>query len=228
MQNEPETPPVASMRIKVTRNGPYVVTGSVPLVRLAMVLDADGEALAWRVVQEYPLQEQYRLCRCGGSSTKPFCDGTHRRNGFDGTETASHALYLDRAERTVGPTLELIDVQELCAGAGFCHRAGGTWNLTTRSDYPRARALAIEEAGNCPAGRLVAWTKDGAPIEPDLGPSIAVTEDPVTGAIGPYWVRGGIEIEAADGTTYEVRNRVTLCRCGKSGNKPFCDASHQE
>ncbi|MHB8164175.1 MAG: CDGSH iron-sulfur domain-containing protein [Methanoregula sp.] len=32
----------------------------------------------------------------------------------------------------------------------------------------------------------------------------------------------------ADGKPYTVRNRVTLCRCGKSGNKPFCDGSHVE
>jgi CDGSH-type Zn-finger protein len=39
-------------------------------------------------------------------------------------------------------------------------------------------------------------------------------------------VRGGIEVTSADGDAYEVRNRVTLCRCGASANKPFCDASH--
>jgi CDGSH-type Zn-finger protein len=42
----------------------------------------------------------------------------------------------------------------------------------------------------------------------------------------PIWVRGGICIESADGTPYEVRNRVTLCRCGASANKPFCDGQH--
>ena len=35
-------------------------------------------------------------------------------------------------------------------------------------------------------------------------------------------------MESADGTTYEIRNRVTLCRCGASQNKPFCDGSHWE
>src|SRR6266536_1245907 len=43
---------------------------------------------------------------------------------------------------------------------------------------------------------------------------------------GPLWVRGGVPVEAADGFEYEVRNRVTLCRCGYSKNKPFCDGSH--
>ncbi|HET8688843.1 MAG TPA: CDGSH iron-sulfur domain-containing protein [Methanosarcina sp.] len=41
-------------------------------------------------------------------------------------------------------------------------------------------------------------------------------------------MRGGIPIESADGKQYEIRNRVTLCRCGKSRNKPFCDGSHVE
>ena len=43
---------------------------------------------------------------------------------------------------------------------------------------------------------------------------------------GPIWVKGGIRIEGADGKSYEIRNRVTLCRCGQSSNKPFCDGTH--
>jgi CDGSH-type Zn-finger protein len=43
---------------------------------------------------------------------------------------------------------------------------------------------------------------------------------------GPIWAKGGITVEAADGFQYEVRNRVTLCRCGASKNKPFCDGTH--
>jgi len=41
-------------------------------------------------------------------------------------------------------------------------------------------------------------------------------------------VRGGVRVVAADGEDYEVRNRQTLCRCGQSQNKPFCDGSHKE
>jgi CDGSH-type Zn-finger protein len=43
---------------------------------------------------------------------------------------------------------------------------------------------------------------------------------------GPLWISGGVPIISCDGTEYEVRNRVTLCRCGRSGNKPFCDGTH--
>ena len=68
------------VEIKVRHNGPYKVTGPIRLI------DADG--------REYDLAEQGEtivLCRCGGSSTKPFCDGTHRRTGFDAAERAADA-----------------------------------------------------------------------------------------------------------------------------------------
>jgi CDGSH-type Zn-finger protein len=43
---------------------------------------------------------------------------------------------------------------------------------------------------------------------------------------GPLWLRGGVQVIGADGFHYELRNRVTLCRCGASQNKPFCDGTH--
>ena len=49
-------------------------------------------------------------------------------------------------------------------------------------------------------------------------------DDPVLGPV----VRGGIPITAADGFQYELRNRVALCRCGASQNKPFCDGTHAQ
>jgi hypothetical protein len=72
----------------------------------------------------------------------------------------------------------------------------------------------------------VALDKEGKPIEPPFIPSISLIEEPARKGSGPLWVKGGIPVESADGTTYEVRNRVTLCRCGASRNKPFCDGSH--
>ena len=83
-------------------------------------------------------------------------------------------------------------------------------------------------AVNCHSGRLVVWERQsGEPIEPAFEPSIGVVEDP-GGRAGPLWVQGGIPVVTADGMVYEVRNRVTLCRCGRSENKPFCDGSHQD
>jgi CDGSH-type Zn-finger protein len=218
----------AERKIVITPNGPYLVSGSVPLAEQAICTDAEGQCHGWREGQEYPVQERVALCRCGQSQHKPFCDGTHRTAHFDGAETASREPYAERATETQGSDLKLTDVEELCAGARFCHRAGGTWALTVRSRSPEARQAAIEEACECPSGRLVACEKDGTPIEPQFEPSIGLVEDVQAGVQGPLWVRGGIPVESADGTCYEVRNRVTLCRCGKSANKPFCDGSHLE
>ncbi len=73
----------------------------------------------------------------------------------------------------------------------------------------------------------MAWDRETKePLEPHFERSIGIVEDPAEGVAGPLWVRGGIPVVAADGEPYEVRNRVTLCRCGASKNKPFCDASH--
>ena len=60
--------------IEVRRNGPLIVTGPVELK------DADGKL--------YPVEERIALCRCGASTTKPFCDGTHSKIGFHAAETA--------------------------------------------------------------------------------------------------------------------------------------------
>jgi CDGSH-type Zn-finger protein len=213
-------------KIKVTKNGPYLVTGGVPLSKQIVASDIDGNPVEWRTGQKYPKQESYALCRCGHSKNKPFCDGTHTQINFNGTETADNTPYIEKAETTAGPELSLTDREELCASARFCHRAGGTWNLVTESDNPQAKKIAIEEGHNCPSGRLVVWDKEGKPQELGYEPSIGLMEDPGTEVVGPILVRGGIPIESADGTVYEKRNRVTLCRCGRSMNKPFCDSSH--
>jgi CDGSH-type Zn-finger protein len=213
-------------KIEITKNGPYIAKGGIPLSEQHIVIDKSNQCHGWEQGQTYPAQETYALCRCGGSSHKPFCDGTHLKNHFDGTETASRKSYLEQAEETRGPNLNLTDAEDLCAAARFCHRAGGTWKLTEQSDDAEARKTAIEEAGDCPSGRLVAWDENGKAIEPEFEPSIGLVKDIQAGRMGPLWVRGGIPVESADGTPYEIRNRVTLCRCGKSKNKPFCDGSH--
>jgi CDGSH-type Zn-finger protein len=66
------------VNIKVRESGPYLVRGNVTLT------DADGN--------QYIIEgENVALCRCGGSHTKPFCDGSHRDNGFAATERAAIA-----------------------------------------------------------------------------------------------------------------------------------------
>jgi len=213
-------------RIKVCKNGPYLVSGKISLIKQIICTDKEGNSIKWQTSNNYPLKDSYTLCRCGQSKEKPFCDGSHVKVNFNGFETSSREPYIKRAKEIVGPTLKLTDDESLCASARFCHRASGIWNLISQDGQEAAR-IAIEEAGDCPSGTLALWDKkSGKAIEPEFEQSIALVEDPHIGVSGPIWVRGGIPIESADGTIYEIRNRVALCRCGKSSNKPFCDSSH--
>jgi CDGSH-type Zn-finger protein len=213
--------------IKVTKNGPYIVQGSLPISEKIIETDDEGTAIAWNEGRTLPQSGTYALCRCGQSKNKPFCDGTHAKVGFNGTETATFEPCLNRAKEIDGPTLKLNDVEDLCASARFCHRAGGIWKLVPESDKPESKKIAIEEACECPSGRLILKDKKAdLRVEPKCEKTVAAIEDPQIGGGGPYRVQGGVPVISADGKTYEVRNRMTLCRCGKSQNKPFCDSSH--
>jgi CDGSH-type Zn-finger protein len=95
------------------------------------------------------------------------------------------------------------------------------------TDDAGSRINYVRQTCDCPSGRLVAWDNaTGEPIEPKYEPSIGLVGDPVEDCSGPLWVRGGVRVVGTDGFHYEVRDRVTLCRCGASRNKPFCDGSH--
>jgi len=215
------------MKIKIVKNGPYIVSGGVPLFEETIITDEAGHTKDLSVEKELPSNETYTLCRCGDSRDKPFCDGTHNDTGFDGTETASRKPYVEKAEIYEGPELKLTDAHEFCDHSRFCLRSGGIRNLIDKSDDPLAKQTAIDEAMICPSGRLVLWDKKtDKPFEKEFEPSIVLIHDDQKKCQGPIWVRGGIPIESSDGTIYEPRNRVTLCRCGKSENKPYCDGSH--
>jgi CDGSH-type Zn-finger protein len=216
-----------SARVVVTKDGPYLVSGGVPLAKQTIVSDSRGGSESWQQGKNYPTQETYALCRCGTSKHKPFCDGSHKQAHFDGRETASREPYLKQAQMMEGPDMLLADVEHLCAFARFCDTHGQVWNEVAHTNKAEVRATFTHQVGNCPSGRLVAWEKHKqAAVEPDLPVSIGLIEDPVQQCSGPLWLRGGIPVVAADGFEYEVRNRITLCRCGQSQNKPFCDGSH--
>jgi CDGSH-type Zn-finger protein len=214
-------------RVTVMQNGPYVVTGSVKLSEQIIATDADGASQDW-IEKELPSAgPTFALCRCGHSNKKPFCDGSHLRIGFDGTEVADRTPFLDQAQKFDGPSLALLDVESLCAFARFCDANGQVWSQVARTADPERRETFIRQVQNCPSGRLVVWNKDsGAALEPEFAASIGLIEDPVEACSGPLWLRGGIPLISADGEEYEIRNRMTLCRCGESKNKPFCDGTH--
>jgi CDGSH-type Zn-finger protein len=227
LENKKPLKPNDNFRIQVLKNGPYLVSGNIPLLKATIKCDNHGIPAEWVISPKLQTSATYSLCRCGKSNNKPFCDGNHLKVKFDGTETSDNEPYEKMAKDIDGPTLKLKDAEILCASARFCHRGGDIWQVIPKSDERWAKKNAIENACDCPSGRLVVIDKmDGKTIEPSLDKSIGLIEDQGMGVDGPIWVRGGIPIYSADGKIYEVRNRVTLCRCGKSTNKPFCDSSH--
>ncbi len=213
------------MEIQIKQNGPYVVGGGVPLSEA--VVTPVGQRYELAEGRELPQAETYALCRCGQSANQPFCDGAHEVTGFDGTEVASREPYRERLHQVItGKVNDLLD-DGRCAVSRFCHtERGDTWHLTMRDDDETNRELAIKTADLCPAGRLVMATKAGESLEAEAEPAIVVLQDPEKRASAQLYVRGPVTVKSADGEAYEQRTRQSLCRCGASGNKPFCDANH--
>jgi CDGSH-type Zn-finger protein len=215
-------------KIVVSKNGPYLVTGSIPLSVMVILTNEEGISWEWKEGRSFDTKPEYGLCRCGQSKEKPFCDDACKTVPFDGTETATRGSYASRAEEYQGPELVLQDVGDLCSHARFCMAAGKIWHLVGL-EGPEARELVVREANHCPSGRLtLKEAGSGKRVEHELSPSIGVVEDTGKRCSGPLWVRGGVTIESEDGTRYERRNRVTLCRCGASTNKPFCNGNHKK
>jgi CDGSH-type Zn-finger protein len=220
--------PGAERKIVVLAGGPYLVYGDVPLVRKKKLVSEDNDALTWEKTEVIDSEDTYALCRCGQSKSKPFCDGTHARIGFEGTETADSRPFVDQQIILEGHGISVRRVGSLCMHAAFC--VGHVRRIPAMmrdSEDPDIRAHVIGLIEHCPSGSYTyALEDDDDPIEPDLGVAIAVTEEERELA-GALWVTGGIPIHRADGEPCETRNRVTLCRCGQSQNKPFCDGTHR-
>jgi CDGSH-type Zn-finger protein len=104
-------------RIDVTKDGPYAVSGGVPLSEQLIVTNDQGESLEYADGKKYPAQERYTLCRCGQSGHKPFCDDAHAKVKFDGTETAGRQPYSEQAETIEGPARSLTDAKDQETGS---------------------------------------------------------------------------------------------------------------
>lgn len=213
--------------IKVTKDGPYFVYGK-PLINEKIII-SDNDCIAFDYADGRVFEvksEPVCLCRCGKTKTPPFCDGTHNNCNFDGTETASFEPFINNAVKYEGKNLVLYDNEKYCALARFCDAYGTIWNLILNGDK-KSDELAIKEADLCPSGRLIIYDKEGNILEKKLSAEISVLEDQCYRVSGPLWLQGNIRVESADGRSYEIRSKQTLCRCGNSKNKPFCDCSHK-
>ena len=208
--------------IVVTKDGPYEVDGDLPIIPKRMVTSERGEPVAWATDPELPHETPASLCRCGHSRNKPFCDDSHKRVGFDGTETAPNEPFFERHKTYEGTGITVHRVGNLCAHSSFCANQITDWyQLLPDTADTNTRAEVVAMVEHCPSGALVLEI-DGEVIEPDLRHAISPVED------GPLWVTGNVTIVRSDGTLLETRNRVALCRCGRSMNKPFCDGTHKE
>jgi CDGSH-type Zn-finger protein len=191
-------------------NGPYLVNG------LTTFANSRGEAIATK--------EIIALCRCGASNNKPFCDGTHAKIGFEDSKQPGRTK--DKRSDYVGKTITIHDNRGLCAHAGVCtDRLSSVWRMGVEPwiDPDGASVEAIVEAIEaCPSGALSYTINDEEHRDCDNAPAIHLAKN------GPYVVTGGISLEDVAFGEGVSREHFTLCRCGASKNKPFCDGSHYD
>lgn len=193
--------------ITPTPNGPYVVK------ELEHFTNRKG------AIQT---KESMALCRCGGSANKPFCDGTHAKNGFSSARAADRVP--DARDDYAGQRVTIHDNRGICAHAGHCTDGLASVFRLKQEPWIEPDGASAEEiiatVRRCPSGAL-SYTVDGVEHRDREGPpAIYVAPD------GPYIVTGApalVDTERAQGASTE---HYTLCRCGGSKNKPFCDGSH--
>lgn len=162
------------------------------------------------------------LCRCGGSSNKPFCDGTHNKNGFSDARLSDPSAEKLESYRAKGVTIH--DNRALCAHAGRCTDGLPSVFKYQQEPWIDPAAGAIEEIiaviRKCPSGALSYTIDEVDEKVPPCTPSITVSKD------GPYEVAGDVQLLSQTWGEGASTTRYTLCRCGASKNKPFCDGTH--
>ena len=201
-------------KIAALPNGPYYLFASTEATPVAHLKRANGAQCA--------TARGVALCRCGGSKNKPFCDGTHSRIGFSSENTADAAK--NRRQAYAGKRITILDNRALCAHAGICTDKLKSVFLYGKEPWIDADGAAVADiistVEKCPSGAL-SYAIDGeGGASPRREEMVTVTDN------GPYAITGGVElmnVAFADGASKE---HYTLCRCGASKNKPFCDGSH--
>jgi CDGSH-type Zn-finger protein/ferredoxin len=189
-------------------NGPYLVTN------LENLVNSKGERLGAR--------PRMALCRCGGSANKPFCDGTHARNGF--TSAKSPERVADHRDTYTREELTVFDNRGICQHSGFCTDAlPAVFRVHAEPFIDLSAAekdVIVQAVRRCPSGALSHALGGIEHRDQQREPTVTVSKD------GPYRITGGVEIPdepRAEGASTE---HFTLCRCGGSKNKPFCDGTH--
>ncbi|MDW7670502.1 MAG: CDGSH iron-sulfur domain-containing protein [Bacillota bacterium] len=196
--------------IVTTKYSNYLVTD------LETLKKADGTSLKTDPVTA--------LCRCGHSKHKPFCDGTHNENGLN--EVKKKDRLEDRVKTYEGANITIYDNRGVCSHDESCTRLlPAVFDKDKRPWIdPDGASVAeiIDTIEKCPSGALSYGIGSRRYQEMDREPAIQTTKN------GPLKVTGGIILKDDQGCQPECREHYTLCRCGESKNKPFCDGSHDE
>lgn len=195
--------------VKVGMGAPYMVTGEVRLT------DANGEPLP----TNDPLTA---LCRCGQSSNKPYCDGTHAKIGFVGMKEDDRQP--DKVDEYVGQNITIMDNRGVCSHFGGCtDNLPKVFRMTEEPwihpDSASAEQI-IQVIEACPSGALGYSHSGKAYMPKSIEAGISVTSD------GPLRVTGPVGLSDDQGTKPQYAQKYALCRCGKSKNKPLCSGAH--
>ncbi|VAW50402.1 hypothetical protein MNBD_GAMMA06-1647 [hydrothermal vent metagenome] len=197
--NKPEINPAS--------NGPYIVKGLNKLSNKKGAVDTE---------------ETVALCRCGKSSNKPFCDGAHAKVNFTSDNTEPHLE--DKLDKYVGKEITVFDNRKICAHAGVC-----TDNLSSvfrmkQEPWIDSDATSVDEIiaviEKCPSGALSYALKGADVAEQNHDTGIFIAPN------GPYVLLGCPDLQNTKWNEGASQQQYTLCRCGASKNKPFCDGSH--
>jgi CDGSH-type Zn-finger protein len=207
-------------------NGPYYLLNDMKPKIVENLRNSKGKPLS--------TVSGVALCRCGASKNKPFCDGTHGTIGFssenkkEDENNNDHHIAKDKRKNYVGKTITIHDNRKICSHAAECvNNLPSVFKVNARP-WINPDAAEIEEIidtiRKCPSGAL-SYSLDGIEYrdQNERKPMIMVSKD------GPYDVTGSIDligdnIQWAEGASKE---HYTLCRCGASNNKPFCDGMHR-
>ncbi len=159
------------------------------------------------------------LCRCGQSKNKPFCDGSHKDAGFQ--SRGGDASGRDTLITYEGAEISITYNPRLCSHAAECARIAGHIFDSTAKPWVQLDNGTVDEVkavvAACPSGAFA--LANGDHILADRA-EIEVEKD------GPLWVTGPA-IDTQDAGIGATDKKYVLCRCGLSGNKPYCDGSHK-
>ena len=193
--------------ITPTTNGPYLVKDLKDFAN-----------------QKGPIEtkETIALCRCGGSANKPFCDGTHAKIGFSSAKLEGRVE--DKRENYQGKKITIHDNRGICAHAGRCTDGLPSVFRLKEEPWIHPDAASADEIvatiQKCPSGALSYSVDDVEHRDRDGQPTIFVAPN------GPYVVSGGPDLLDTARLEGASKEHFTMCRCGGSKNKLFCDGTH--